>query len=257
MSELVEGLARAAELLRRARHVVALTGAGVSTASGIPDFRSAGSGLWEKVDPLEVASLPAFRYHPERFYHWLRPFAQLMQTAHPNAAHFAFAQLEQQGRLKMLLTQNIDQLHSRAGSCQVLELHGSLREAVCGQCHRRWPGAPVLTQFIADGRVPYCAECGGVLKPDTILLGEALSERVLREARAAVRACDVLMVAGSSLEVMPAAGLPYEAVSTGARLIMLNHEPTYMDERAEVILRGDIAAILPELAATLGAESYA
>jgi NAD-dependent deacetylase len=257
MSELAERIARAAELLHRARHVVALTGAGVSTASGIPDFRSAGSGLWEKVDPLEVASLPAFRYHPERFYHWLRPFAQLMQTAQPNAAHFAFAQLEQQGRLQVLLTQNIDQLHSRAGSCRVVELHGSLRETVCGQCHRRWPGEPVLTQFIADGQVPHCPECGGVLKPDAILLGEALSERVLRESSAAVRACDVLIVAGSSLEVMPAAGLPYEAVSTGARLIMMNHEPTYMDERAEVILRGDLAAVLPELTATLGAEPYA
>lgn len=257
MSGVADGIHQTAELLRGARYGVAITGAGVSTPSGIPDFRSAGSGLWEQVDPLEVASLPAFRYHPERFYQWLRPFAQLMQNTQPNPAHIAFAQLEARGYLKVLMTQNIDQLHTRAGSQRVLELHGSLREAVCGQCHRHWPGTPILNQFIADGHVPHCADCGGVLKPNAILLGEALSESVLREARLAARACDVMLVAGSSLEVMPAAGLPYEAVSTGARLVMFNQEPTYMDERAEIIVREDVAVALPQVVALLEGAPHA
>jgi NAD-dependent deacetylase len=245
---------RAGTLLREAQAGVALTGAGVSTPSGIPDFRSPGSGLWENVDPMEVASLTAFRYHPERFYNWVRPLAASTRHARPNPAHHALAALERAGLLKVLITQNIDELHQRAGSAQVLELHGSMREATCGQCHRVWPGAPVLAKFIEDGEVPRCPDCGGVLKPNVILMGEQLPEAVLREARAAARRSDVMLVAGSALEVMPAAGLPLEAVMRGAKLIILNHDPTYLDERADVVIRADVAGTLPQIAAAAGCQ---
>jgi NAD-dependent protein deacetylase/lipoamidase len=258
MSDFGEQIAHAAHLLRRSRYAVALTGAGVSTPSGIPDFRSARSGLWEKDDPLEVASLTAFRYHPERFYAWLRPLARTIYEAQPNPAHWALAALEGANCLKMLITQNIDLLHSRAGSTNVVEIHGSLREAVCGRCHRHWPGAPILERFIVNGAVPHCPDCGGVLKPDAVLMGEMLPERVISAAFAAAHACDVMLVAGTSLEVMPAARLPYEAATAGANLIIINRETTYLDERAEVLLPGDVADILPRLSAAVSqSETYA
>lgn len=251
MSDSSERLIYAAKLLRRARYVVAFTGAGVSTPSGIPDFRSARSGLWEKDDPLEVASLTAFRYHPERFYAWLKPLIRTIAEAQPNAAHWALAALESAGCLKVLITQNIDLLHSRAGNTNVVEIHGSLREVVCGRCHRHWPGAPIVERFIADGAVPHCPDCGGVLKPDAVLMGEMLPERVVNAAFAAAHACDVMLVAGTSLEVMPAARLPYEAAAAGAHLIIINRETTYLDERADVLLPGDVADILPRLSAAV------
>ena len=247
MSALDDSFAQAAALVSQAQYMVALTGAGVSTASGIPDFRSVGSGLWEFNDPLEVASLSAFRYHPERFYKWFQPLAALMQTAQANAAHAALAELEHRGRLKLLITQNIDGLHTQAGQQAVVELHGNLREAVCGRCHTRWPGAPIMAQVAAIGQVPHCPDCDGVLKPNAVLLGEVIPESALQAARTAARACDLMLVIGCSLEVMPAAALPYEAVSSGARLIIFNHDPTYMDERADVIFRTDVIESLPSL----------
>jgi len=249
-------LEQAGALLRNARYAVAFTGAGVSTPSGIPDFRSPGSGLWANTDPLEVASLAAFRYHPERFYAWLHPLAAQFHQAQPNAAHRALAELEAAGLIQVLITQNIDELHLRAGSHQVLEIHGSLRQATCVQCRSVVPGWPVLEQFVADCRLPRCGECGGLLKPNVILLGEQLLETVLREARAAARRCDVMVVAGSSLEVMPSASLPLEAVERGARLILINIGQTYLDERADVLIQADVAEILPQLAAAARQEKH-
>ncbi len=241
-------VAQAADLLRRSRATVAFTGAGLSTPSGIPDFRSAGSGLWENADPFEVASLAAFRYHPEKFYAWVRPLVETMHHAQPNPAHHALAALEAAGRLALVITQNIDTLHLRAGSRHVLEIHGHVREVTCGNCHRHWPGQPVFDQFLQDGQVPRCADCGGVLKPDVILMGEQLPEALLRQAQTAVKNCDVLLVAGSSLEVFPAADLPLKAITYGARLILVNITPTYLDEQAAVVIHGDVAEILPQMA---------
>jgi NAD-dependent deacetylase len=252
MTDLAALIRKAADFLRHARAAVALTGAGISTPSGIPDFRSPGAGAWEKVDPMEVASLTAFRYHPEVFYNWVRPLAAAIHHARPNPAHRALADLEAAGRIKVVITQNIDELHTRAGSRRVLEIHGSLREATCGQCHRVWPGAPMLEKFIADGAVPRCPDCGGVLKPNVILMGEQLPAALLREAQAAARRCDVMLVAGSSLEVMPSAGLPLEAITRGARLVLVNREPTYLDDRADVLIHADVAQALPQMAAAAG-----
>ncbi|MBI4768841.1 MAG: NAD-dependent deacylase [Chloroflexi bacterium] len=240
---------QAARRLREARHAVALTGAGISTPSGIPDFRSPGSGLWENTDPMEVASLPAFRYHPGRFYRWLRPLAAQVASAQPNPAHLALAQLEAAGRLQMVITQNIDDLHTRAGSHRVLEVHGNLREATCVHCYTVLPGAPLLAQFLADGEVPLCPACGGVMKPNVILYGEQLVASIVREAETATRLADLMLVAGSSLEVVPAAALPLEVLKHGGNVIVINHTPTYVDERAAVVIREDVAIALPRLVA--------
>src|SRR5688572_638487 len=189
MTNFEASIAQAAALLRRARSAVALTGAGLSTPSGIPDFRSPQSGLWAQADPLEVASLLTFRYNPERFFAWVRPLAALVRSAQPNAAHLALARMEAAGWLKSVLTQNIDGLHRRAGSRSVLELHGGLSTATCVRCYRRWPGGPVLDVFIDTGALPACADCGGLLKPDVTLMGEELATGVLKAARWAARHC--------------------------------------------------------------------
>ncbi len=244
-----EPLSRAAQLLREAHYVIALTGAGISTPSGVPDFRSPGSGLWERVDPMEVASIYSFRREPQRFYDWIRPLAGLMTLAQPNPAHRALADLEARGHLMAVITQNIDGLHQAAGSKHVIEVHGSLRQATCLQCYRRIPARPVIEQFIRDGEVPHCPACGGVLKPDIILFGEQLPVQALYQARQEAYRCDLMLIAGSSLEVAPAGDLPLLAHSNGARLILVNLEPTLLDPLADAVFHADVADILPRLVA--------
>ncbi len=245
-------IALAADLWRQARSVVALTGAGISTGSGIPDFRSPQGGLWTGVNPMAVASQATFRYSPETFFAWVRPLASQIRRAEPNAAHRALAQLEAQGRLHAVITQNIDGLHRRAGSQAVFEIHGSLGTATCVRCQLVWPGADILDRFVADGGLPHCPACGGLLKPNVTLMGEELPAATLRAARQAVRQCDLMLVAGSSLEVMPAGSFPVEAVRCGARLIVVNREPTYVDEYASVVIHADVDRALPSLAAAIG-----
>jgi NAD-dependent deacetylase len=252
MVELSKRIARAAALWRQAHSVVALTGAGLSTGSGIPDFRSPWSGLWTGADPMVVASLETFRYTPETFFAWVRPLAGQMRGAEPNAAHRALASLETQGRLHTVITQNIDELHRRAGSQRVLEIHGSLGTATCVRCLRAWPAAELLDRFVADGLLPRCPACAGLLKPDVTLMGEELLASVWRDARQAARRCDLMIVAGSSLEVMPAGGLPVEAVNSGAQLIIINQEPTYVDERADVVIHADVNQVLPRMLDAIG-----
>ncbi|HSJ58521.1 MAG TPA: NAD-dependent deacylase [Anaerolineae bacterium] len=241
---------RAAELIRAAKHMVAFTGAGHSTASGIPDFRSPGSGLWEKANPMMVASIWAFRLDPQHFYKWIRPLAEIMLTALPNPAHEALATLEARGLLNAIITQNIDNLHQRAGNRRVLELHGHMREATCVRCYEVVPVDPIFQQKVRDGKVPYC-HCGGVYKPNVILFGEQLPVRVLNEAMAEARRCDLMLVAGSSLEVTPAADLPVLAADSGARTILVNLQPTGFDSRADVVIHGDVAEILPRIVASM------
>jgi NAD-dependent deacetylase len=244
-----DAVGRAADLLRGARFAVALTGAGISTPSGIPDFRSTGSGLWHRVDPMRVASLTSFRYDPEAFFGFLRPLASQLLQAVPNAAHRALARLEQAGRLIGVITQNIDQLHQKAGSRKVVEVHGTYRRATCITCYREVDSGPYLAAFVEDGTVPRCAACGGVLKPNLILFGEQLPWAPFEQARAWCSAADVLVVAGSSLEVTPVSRLPQLALEGGARLIIVNREPTYLDPRAEAVFREDLVEVLPDLAA--------
>lgn len=242
-----DGILFAAELLRNAAHAILLTGAGISTPSGIPDFRSEGTGLWSRDEPLEVASLTTFRTHPERFYEWFRPLAAQIFEAQPNQAHLAVARLEQSGRLESVATQNIDMLHQKAGSTHVIELHGTLASLSCTQCFRQVASLPYLKLFVEEGRMPRCPHCGGVLKPDVILFGEQLPQRAWFEAQRLSRACDLMIVAGSSLEVMPVAGLPMQAIDRGAHLLIINNSPTYLDVRADAVLHGNVVDLIPAM----------
>lgn len=244
--EVEEGIRAARELIQHSRHIVALTGAGISTPSGIPDFRSPESGLWGLSDPMEVATIWAFRRRPEAFFEWVRPLAQQILRAKPNQAHKALAELERVGKLHAVITQNIDDLHRRAGSTRVLELHGHLREATCTRCFEIAPALPLFKRLIERGEEPRC-RCGGILKPNVILFGEMLPQDILADSKAEVAACDLMIVAGSSLEVAPAGDLPQMAVENGAKLVIVNYDQTHVDHLADVIIRGDVAKVLPAI----------
>jgi NAD-dependent deacetylase len=246
VSNLDHQIARAADLLRGAGCSVALTGAGISTPSGIPDFRSADSGLWDQADPFAVASISAFQRSPQGFYDWIRPLARLMEQAQPNPAHHALARLESAGLLKSIITQNIDGLHQRAGSGRVHEVHGHIREATCIRCCQTVSTDGLIGPFLDSGEVPRCL-CGGVLKPNVILFGEQLPAEAVAAARQDAAACDLMLVAGSSLEVAPVADIPSTDVGHGARVIIVNHQPTYLDETADVVIHHDVAEVLPRL----------
>lgn len=245
-------IARAAALLRGAHYAIALTGAGSSTPSGIPDFRSPGTGLWERVDPMEVASIYAFRRNPDAFYAWMRPMVMTLLMAEPNPGHLALAELEAGGWLKVIITQNIDDLHQRAGSREVLELHGHLREATCIRCYRVLPTKELLDDFLASGEVPRCPACGGVMKPNVVLFGEQLPAMVVNAAMKHVRQADVMLIVGSSLEVVPASWLPLQVCEHGGRLIVVNLTPTCVDDMAEVVIHADLAQVLPLIARACG-----
>ena len=238
----------AAELVRKAKRAIVLTGAGISTPSGIPDFRSEGTGLWSRDEPLEVASLMSFRTAPERFFKWFRPLAGQIFYAKANAAHLALAELEEAGQVQTIITQNIDALHQKAGSKCVVETHGTMKTLTCTNCYQKYDSELYLKSFIEEGLVPLCSTCNGVLKPDVILFGEQLPHAAWVTAQRAARQCDLMLVAGSSLEVLPVAGLPMQALDRGAHLIVVNNTPTYVNVRADVVIMDDVASTLPEIA---------
>lgn len=237
----------AAELFRKAKRVVVLTGAGISTPSGIPDFRSEGTGLWSRAEPLESASLSTFRTAPERFFHWFRPLAGQIFHAQPNPAHIALAKFEDAGCQSLIITQNIDGLHQKAGSQHVVEMHGTLQTLSCTQCYKKFPSEEFLKPFIENGTIPQCATCNGILKPDVILFGEQLPQSAWQQAQRATRQCDLMLVAGSSLEVLPVAGLPIQALDHGAHLIVINNTPTYVNVRADIVITENVATVIPEI----------
>lgn len=240
---------QAVAILQQSKYAVALTGAGISTPSGIPDFRSRESGLWEKYDPMEVASFTGFKQNPQAFYQWIRPLLDTINAAQPNAAHQALAQMEAYGPLKAVITQNIDTLHSKAGSKIVHEVHGHLREATCLRCYGIFRTDFVLSDYYATGEVPRCPACGGVLKLNAILFGELLPVSVLNQSRKLARQCDVMLAVGSSLEVAPAGDLPLLAKQSGARLIIVTLSETHLDYLADVVIHADVVEVLPQLAA--------
>ncbi len=251
MTSLQQRLRFAADLLAHARQTVALTGAGISTPSGIPDFRSADTGLWAQEESLEAASLLAFRHTPEKFYRWFRPLAAQIWAAQPNAAHRALARMERTGYLQAVLTQNVDLLHQKAGSRQIVELHGSLSTLSCTRCFARYEAAGFLPAYLEEAQTPHCPDCGAVLKPDVVLFGEQLPQQAWLQAQEYARSCQVMIVAGSSLEVLPVAGLPMQALDRGAHLIIINRTPTYLDVRADVLFREDVAEVLPQMASLI------
>lgn len=244
----VAAIEDAAELFRKAKRVVVLTGAGISSPSGIPDFRSEGTGLWSRDEPMEVASLSTFRTSPERFFNWFQPLAGHIFNAKPNPAHLALAKLERASRLLTIVTQNIDGLHQKAGSSHVVEMHGTLRTLSCTECFKQFESTLFLEPYIKDGVFPTCLSCNGILKPDVILFGEQLPQLAWLEAQRATRQCDLMLVAGSSLEVLPVAGLPMQALDRCAHLIVINQTPTYINVRADVVLMDDVSTVIPEIA---------
>ena len=249
MTEIDSLIAQAIRLFQQSKHAVALTGAGISTPSGIPDFRSRNSGLWEKYDPMAVASIQGFKQNPQHFYDWLHPLLARTLAAEPNAAHRALAQLETYGPLKSVITQNIDTLHTQAGSKTIYEVHGHMREVTCLRCYEIYAAETIFHDFMTTGEVPVCPACGGVLKPNVILFGELLPVLVLNRARQQARVCDLMLVAGSSLEVAPAGDLPLVARQSGASLIIVNLSRTHLDDLADVVIHADVVDILPQLAA--------
>ena len=242
----------AMQLIGASRRITVLTGAGVSTASGIPDFRGP-NGVWTK-DPeaQRLSSLPDYLADPEvRHQAWRSRTVHPAWQAEPNAAHKALADLEHSGRLRALLTQNIDGLHQKAGSNPelVVELHGSLAETECLSCGDRAPMAEALARVAAGEADPPCRRCGGIIKSATISFGQELNHDVLRRAQQAALDCDLFVAAGTSLTVFPAAALPELAVRAGARLVICNAEPTPYDEIADAVAREPLTESLPALVA--------
>jgi NAD-dependent deacetylase len=239
-----------ATLIRDSRSVVALTGAGISVPSGIPDFRSPGTGIWENVNPMEVAHIDAFHRDTKRFWRFYRPRFHQLGDKVPNAAHRALAELEHRGMLDAVITQNIDRLHAKAGSERVIEVHGSIATSSCTSCSASYPLEGVGELFDEDG-VATCACCMGKVKPDVVLFGELLPEAAMDEAQRLAAAADLLLCVGSSLEVFPVAGLPELTLSGGGRVALVTQGPTPYDERAAVKLDGDVVAELDAVLAAL------
>jgi NAD-dependent deacetylase len=225
----VEALAR---LVRESSATVVLTGAGISTESGIPDFRSPG-GLWARFDPAVYSSIDTFRRDPARIWELHGPRLRLLAEAEPNAGHLALAELERRGLVRAVVTQNIDMLHLRAGSRDVVEVHGSVRTSSCPVCGVRWPLEQVL-ELVDRHPAPPCPACGAILKPDVVLFGEPLPEAAIDRAYALAREADLLLVVGSSLQVYPVALLPDETRRAGGRLAIVNVGETPFDDAAAV-----------------------
>jgi NAD-dependent deacetylase len=244
--------ARVAELLERSERAVVLTGAGVSVPSGIPDFRTPGKGIWEKVDPMKVAHIDAFRSDPDRFWHFYGNRFATLDDKQPNAAHEAIAELERRGLIRGVITQNIDRLHRRAGSDNVIEVHGSIEWSVCLECGARVGIERVLEQLRGGVGTPECEACVTPLKPDVVLFGELLPEEAMSDAFSLASEADLMLAVGSSLEVYPVASLPGVTIENGGRLALVTQGPTPYDGDAEVKLSGDVVEELEAVLAALG-----
>jgi NAD-dependent protein deacetylase/lipoamidase len=238
-----------AELIRESGCTVALTGAGTSVPSGIPDFRTPGEGLWEKVDPMSVATIDAFHRDTKRFWDFYRPRFQALSDKQPNPAHRALAELERRGLLEGVITQNIDRLHHKAGSDRVIEVHGSIASGSCTSCDASYEIDQIESLFDADG-IATCTCCAGKVKPDVVLFGELLPADAMVEAERLCERAELLLCVGSSLEVYPVAGLPHVTLGRGGRIAIVTRSTTPYDSEAAVRLGGDVA---DELTAVLEA----
>jgi NAD-dependent deacetylase len=241
---------RLAELIKERGPAVVLTGAGISTESGIPDFRSP-SGIWAKYDPQEYATIEAFRADPVKVWSFYALRFRALTEAEPNVGHVALAELERRGRVRAVVTQNIDLLHERAGSRDVVEVHGSIRTSTCLECGAQRALAEVLPSIDA-GDVPRCPVCAAVLKPDVVFFGELLPEAAIDRAYELARSAGVLLVVGSQLEVWPVSLLPEETVQAGGVVAIVNKGPTSFDDRASVKIDGGAGETLRALVGALG-----
>ncbi len=244
-------IAAAARLLRGASRAVAFTGAGISTESGIPDFRSPG-GIWDKFDPNEF-SYQRFLASAEtrkKMWSWGLELYPALRDAQPNPGHLALAELEQRGRLGCVITQNIDELHQRAGSRKVIELHGNAMRVACLDCGEQCTREALHERLVAGDLDPHC-ECGGILKSNTVAFGQAMPEPETSDAYEQSGACDLMIAVGSSLVVYPAADMVPTAVNAGASLVLINLQPTPFDRIADVVIRAKAGEALPAIVAAL------
>jgi NAD-dependent protein deacetylase/lipoamidase len=232
-----------AGLIRENRPLVVLTGAGISTESGIPDFRSR-EGIWAQYDPMVYAHIESFRRDPERVWEFYGLRLHVLTEAQPNAGHRALAELENRGWLHAVITQNIDRLHERAGSRALVEVHGSIRTSSCLHCGTVVPFDDVLALL----PVPHCPACGEVLKPDVVMFGELLPQQAIARAEQLAREAGVLLVVGSSLEVWPVNDLPRHTLRNGGRLAIVNRGATELDELADVVIDAGAGETLAALA---------
>jgi NAD-dependent deacetylase len=250
MSATETAAARLARLIEDADRVVALTGAGISVPSGIPDFRSPGTGLWANVDPMEIAHIDVFRRDPVRFWGFYGQRFQTLEDKQPNRAHAALVELERAGLLDAVITQNIDRLHARAGSENLIEVHGTIAHSSCLRCRETFVLEDVRLRLAADEQgVPRC-ECGEPLRPDVVLFGEYLPAEAMRRAEGLAATADLMLCIGSSLEVYPVAELPETTLAAGGQIAILTQGSTPLDRRAAVRMVGDV---VDELEAVLGA----
>lgn len=240
-------LSQAASLIKESKYGIALTGAGLSTESGIPDFRSPG-GLWSEFDPEEIGSAAGFEESPQKFFQMALKIGPTLLAARPNPGHRALAQLEKGGWLKGIITQNIDGLHQKAGTKRVAEIHGTIYEVTCPGCPEMKPVDILVQKGLVERQMPpLCDTCGGILRPNVVFFGEMLPSQQVTRAKRWVDKCDLMLVAGSSLEVTPVCLFPVVAKNNGARLIFVNDETTRFDNLADIILRGKTGSILPKI----------
>ncbi len=245
-----EGYDRAARMIRSARAMVVFTGAGISTESGIPDFRSPG-GIWATSTPVLFEQFLADADARKEYWRQKAVAHRDFVGSQPNAGHRVLAKWESAGRIGGVITQNIDELHQQAGSIAVLELHGTARKVSCLECKRQWPAGPFNEQYLADSRVPVCNYCGGWLKHATVSFGQQLPPEILMQAAQWSRRADLFLAIGSSLVVEPAAGLPRLACERGARLIIFNRDPTPLDYLAALSVCTSIGLALSAIDAIL------
>lgn len=236
---------RLAELLAHGTRIVVFTGAGISTASGIPDFRSPG-GLWTRMQPIDFQEFVSSADARRRSWRLKIEMDTELATVAPNRGHRAVAELVRRGQCEAVITQNVDGLHQRAGvpESMMIELHGNNSYAVCLDCRKRYELAPILEAFRLDETLPVCTDCGGIVKSATVSFGEGMPEEAMRRAGEVTSCCDLFLVVGSSLVVYPAAGFPLMAARQGADLAIINRDPTDLDEYAAYVSRGDISAVL-------------
>jgi NAD-dependent deacetylase len=246
MMEVDKKIQRFADLILAANNIIILTGAGMSTESGIADFRSPGTGLWEQVDPYEFGSVNSYVANTGKNLNFMLEMGKQLFSARPNKGHKALTKLQKLGKLKGVLTQNIDGLHQRAKNKNVVELHGTALEAICMRCNKVVPITIMVNQFLS-GCSPSCEECNGLLKPNAILFGEPLCSEVLQRADELIQGCDLFIVLGSSLVVYPVAFYPRKALSIGAKLAIINIQETDLDDDAEVVLHQRIGDVLPQI----------
>jgi len=246
MSELEEKIEKLADLILESKNIVILTGAGMSTESGIADFRSPGTGLWEKVDPYEFASINSYIARPAKNLEFMLETGKAIFSARPNKGHKALTKLQKLGKLKGILTQNIDRLHHKAKTQNIVEFHGNVMEAKCLQCLRIFPITTMVNQVL-QGTVPSCEICNGMLKPNAIFFGEPLESDVLAAADDMLVDCDLLIVLGSSLVVYPVAWYPQKALSMDAKLAIINIQETDMDSLAEIVIHEKIGDVFPKV----------